>query len=29
MISEVITEKNKIYEGKRVSEAASIAKKNR
>ena len=27
MISEVITEKNKIYEGKRVSEAASIAKK--
>ena len=27
MISEVITEKNKIYEGKRISEAASIAKK--
>lgn len=27
MISEVITEKNKIYEGKRVSEAAMIAKK--
>ncbi|HKZ46025.1 MAG TPA: D-aminoacylase [Thermodesulfobacteriota bacterium] len=27
MISEVITEKNKIYEGKRVSEAAGIAKK--
>lgn len=27
MISEVITEKNKIYEGKRVSEAAVLAKK--
>lgn len=27
MISEVITEKNKIYEGKSVSEAASISKK--
>lgn len=27
MISEVITEKNKIYEGKRVSEAAGLAKK--
>lgn len=27
MISEVITEKNKIYEGKSVSEAASLAKK--